>query len=67
MAKIYIKDGAIEGNKMMLKLDPYAEKLSARLDPWIKEYRDKYQLCINSICHFNYRFNHYYLISFLCY
>jgi methyl-accepting chemotaxis protein len=41
MAKIYIKDGAIEGNKMMLKLDPYAEKLSARLDPWIKEHRDE--------------------------
>ncbi len=41
MAKIYIKDGAVEGNKMMVKLDPYAEKLSNRLNPWIKEHKDE--------------------------
>jgi len=40
MAHVYINDGATEGNKMMLKLDPYAEKLSQRLEKWIKEHKD---------------------------
>lgn len=38
MAKTYVKDGAIEGNKSMLKLDPYTEKLSTKLDDWIDEH-----------------------------
>ena len=40
MAKVYIKDGATEGNKLMLKLDPYAEKLSEKLEAWIVEHRE---------------------------
>ena len=36
MANIYIKSGSIEGNKIMLELDPYAEKLANRLEQWIK-------------------------------
>ncbi len=40
MAKSYVKDGPVEGNKMMLKLDPFAEKLSTRLEAWIKEHRE---------------------------
>ena len=35
MANVYIKDGATAGNKMMLKLDPFAEKLSLQLDKWV--------------------------------
>jgi methyl-accepting chemotaxis protein len=38
MANIYIKDGAEAGNKMMLKLDPFAEKLTDDLGVWIKEH-----------------------------
>ncbi|MCK5111322.1 MAG: HAMP domain-containing protein [Arcobacteraceae bacterium] len=41
MAKVYIKDGADEGNKMMLQLDPFAAKLTKHLDPWIKEHIDE--------------------------
>ena len=41
MAKAYIKDGPIEGNKLMLKLDPFAEKLSQKLDPWITKHREE--------------------------
>jgi methyl-accepting chemotaxis protein len=36
MADTYVKDGHIEGNKLMSKLDPYSEKLSKKLDVWIK-------------------------------
>lgn len=39
MAKVYVKDGATEGNKMMLKLDPFASKLSQRLEAWIIEHK----------------------------
>ena len=41
MAKVYVKDGAQEGNKMMLVLDPFAEKLAKPLDAWLKEHREE--------------------------
>ncbi len=41
MAKAYIKDGPSEGNKLMKELDPYAEKLSDRLDVWIKTHKQE--------------------------
>jgi len=37
MANTYVKEGPTAGNKMMLELDPFAEKLSEKLDKWIKE------------------------------
>ncbi len=40
MAQTYIDKGTVEGNKMMIKLDPFAEKLSVRLEAWIKEHRE---------------------------
>ena len=41
MANGYIKGGATEGNKLMLKLDPFAVKLSSRLNLWIVEHKKK--------------------------
>ena len=41
MADSYVKDGPQEGNKMMLKLDPFAEKLSGELEVWIKEHKEE--------------------------
>ena len=38
MANVYIQDGADEGNKMMLELDPFATKLSKPLDAWVEEH-----------------------------
>ena len=35
MANAYVKGGPDEGNKLMEKLDPFAEKLSTELDKWI--------------------------------
>jgi methyl-accepting chemotaxis protein len=40
MANTYIKEGPIEGNKMMLLLDPFAEKLSEKLEAWILKYQN---------------------------
>ena len=37
MANTYVKEGPTAGNKMMLQLDPFAEKLSGKLDEWIIE------------------------------
>ena len=39
MAKVYIKDGADAGNIHMLKLDPFAEKLTKALESWVKEHK----------------------------
>lgn len=39
MANSYVKDGPQEGNKLMLKLDPFAKKLSDKLDIWIDEHK----------------------------
>ena len=41
MAKTYIKDGPTQGNKMMLKLDPFAAKLSDRLAVWSKAHKEE--------------------------
>lgn len=41
MAHAYIDEGPQEGNKMMSVLDPYAEKLSSRLELWIKEHKEE--------------------------
>jgi len=38
MANTYIKYGSKEGNKQMSVLDPFAEKLSSRLDPWVEQH-----------------------------
>ena len=35
MANTYVKSGPEEGNKLMLELDPYAKKLTDKLDVWI--------------------------------
>jgi methyl-accepting chemotaxis protein len=40
MANLYIKNGPKAGNQMMLKLDPFAEKLTNALTKWIKEHKD---------------------------
>jgi len=39
MAQAYVSSGEAEGNKWMSKLDPFAEKLSAQLEPWIAEHK----------------------------
>ncbi|XOB60965.1 methyl-accepting chemotaxis protein [Campylobacterota bacterium DY0563] len=44
MANAYIKFGPEEGNKMMEKLDPFAEKLSSKLDIWINEHLKENEL-----------------------
>ena len=41
MANSYVKDGPNEGNKLMLELDPFAEKLSLRLDKWISDHKNE--------------------------
>lgn len=41
MAKVYVEHGETEGNKLMLKLDPYAVKLSDSLEIWIKEHKQE--------------------------
>ncbi len=41
MANVYIKEGSTAGNQMMLKLDPFAEKLSIHLEKWVKEHVDE--------------------------
>lgn len=38
MAQAYIKDGATEGNKMMLQFEPYEEKLIPVLNAWLEEH-----------------------------
>jgi len=39
MANVYIKEGPEEGNKWMLKFDPFAATLSEKLEPWIEEHK----------------------------
>ncbi len=41
MAKVYVESGPAEGNKLMSKLDPFAEKLSLELDQWITKHRNE--------------------------
>lgn len=42
MANTYISKGTSDGNKVMEKLDPFAEKLSSRLDEWVSEHKKEY-------------------------
>ncbi|MBW6489406.1 methyl-accepting chemotaxis protein [Sulfurimonas sp.] len=42
MANTYVNNGTSEGNKVMEKLDPFAEKLSNMLDEWVGEHKKKY-------------------------
>ncbi|MFA6192422.1 MAG: methyl-accepting chemotaxis protein [Sulfurimonas sp.] len=46
MANTYVKEGPVEGNKLMSKLDPYAEKLSLELNQWVAKH--KHELAISS-------------------
>lgn len=39
MANSYVKDGPVEGNKLMSKLDPFAETLTKQLDAWIAQHK----------------------------
>ena len=41
MANAYVKDGPEEGNKLMLELDPFAEKLSSILDVWVTDHKNE--------------------------
>ena len=41
MAKAYVAGGPEEGNKLMVKLDPFAEKLSTRLEEWITTHKEE--------------------------
>ncbi len=41
MANTYVKFGPDEGNKHMLKLDTFAEKLFSRLDLWVVSHKDE--------------------------
>ena len=43
MANAYVRFGPDEGNKMMEKLDPFAEKLSSELERWIEEHKKEYE------------------------
>ena len=49
MANSYIKDGPSEGNKLMLELDPFAEKLSSKLEKWITEHRKENEIAAQGI------------------
>lgn len=42
MANTYVSKGTSEGNRIMEKLDPFAEKLSGRLDEWVGEHKKEY-------------------------
>ena len=44
MANVYVKDGPTEGNKLMLELDPFAEKLTIKLNKWINEHIEENDL-----------------------
>jgi methyl-accepting chemotaxis protein len=41
MANAYIKDGPEEGNKLMLKLDPFAVKLSVQVEKWVLTHEEE--------------------------
>ena len=41
MANAYIKHGPTEGNKLMLELDPFAVKLTERLERWISDHLEE--------------------------
>ena len=41
MANAYVAEGPESGNKMMLMLDPFAEKLADRLEAWIAAHKEE--------------------------
>ncbi|MBE0515032.1 MAG: methyl-accepting chemotaxis protein [Sulfurimonas sp.] len=43
MANAYVRFGPDEGNKVMEKLDPFAEKLSNELEKWVDEHKKEYE------------------------
>lgn len=49
MANVYITEGATEGNKLMLELDPYAEKLTNQLEIWVNENLESNDLAGNQV------------------
>lgn len=49
MANEYVKYGPEKGNVLMLKLDPFAEKLSKKLDAWILEHKKETDLSAKEI------------------
>lgn len=51
MANVYIKDGHSEGNKLMKKLDPFAQKLSIALEKFISQHKEEYKEAAGEINH----------------
>ena len=49
MAKVYVRDGAKAGNKHMLKLDPFAEKLANQLEAWIVTHKKELVVAAKTI------------------
>lgn len=43
MANAYVRFGPDEGNRVMEKLDPFAEKLSNELEKWVEEHKKEYE------------------------
>lgn len=43
MANTYVRFGPDEGNKIMEKLDPFAQKLSNELERWVEEHKKEYK------------------------
>ncbi len=41
MANVYVDKGPSEGNKLMLELDPYAEKLTNAINKWITTHKQE--------------------------
>jgi methyl-accepting chemotaxis protein len=51
MANVYIKDGHSEGNKLMKKFDPFAQKLSIALEKFISQHKEEYKEAAGEINH----------------
>ncbi len=49
MANVYVKDGPEAGNQWMLKLDPFAEKLTVKLEVWITTHKEESDSAIHNI------------------
>jgi len=64
MANAYIEGGATEGNKMMLELDPFAEKLADRLEIWIKDHSEENVLAEDNISQYLVDINRQVIIAF---
>ncbi len=51
MANVYVSSGPQEGNKLMLKLDPFASKLSEQLSVWIDTHKKESDAAAAEINH----------------